>query len=294
MSDATTTTAPVSTTDQATTSTAETAQPTPENTINWDMEVPVKIDGKEIKKSLKDVIRGYQIDQAGYAKLEAAAKEPKQAEEILRLVSENPREAFRRVGKDAIKYAEEILAEEIRRSQMSPEQIRIAELEAEVRRREAEDNERINKARMEEETTAAKQYRESLSQDILKALENKLLPKTPHSIAETANVMRLFLDKNVDISVDQAIEIAQNRFKKRATDIFENMSAQQILQMLPETVLNKIRKADLERISSNQFPQEKQISPLTQKKDNANRAPMPLKESMEDYFERRKKELGNS
>ena len=73
----------------------------------------VMVDGQEVEVDEKELLRGYAHNKAASKRMEEAAMSRKEAEQVLKLFKQNPKEAFKLLGHDARKFAENIINEEL-------------------------------------------------------------------------------------------------------------------------------------------------------------------------------------
>jgi hypothetical protein len=222
----------------------------------------VKVNGKVQKMTRDEVIAHAQMSHAAQARFEEAARARKEAEQIRQMAQKDPISALRAAGlqDDQIRdYMERWYMEKfIEPETLSPEQRRAKEMESKLRKYEEEDKNRKLQSEQQQMEQATAQQREYLQQQIVEAIDRSGLPKTEFIAQRMAFYMRQNLINGWDAPIEVVITAVKNERKKIMADITENTSAESLIDMLGESIINKIRKHDLE-----QLRQRRQGQPFT-------------------------------
>lgn len=134
-------------------------------------------------------------------------------------------------------YNEEVVARE-----MSPEQRRIRELEAEVNKtkeaREAEERKQQEAAR----EAAAQQEEAKLREEFTKALQAKRIPPTRLAIRRIANYMAAYAAQGVEVPVDRAIDLVMEDYRTEFGEMFDELEPDQLIEKLGKERFMKLAK----------------------------------------------------
>ncbi len=216
-----------------------------------------KIKTSEAKKRLS----AYQKEKASLAADRAAIQrhhdeQISPLEKTIKELQEDPRkllELSRRLGVDPRKAMEELAREELKLLNMTPEQRRVYELEQEISRRDASENERTTKAKAEHEAQESRKVQERIVGGILKAASDAKLPK--HSMV--LSLMSAFLRAQVNNGQDPDPNVAAEAVRDFAMDYTKssiaNLTYDQIVDTFPD-VVKKIREGDSGKVVDQHVP----------------------------------------
>lgn len=213
----------------------------------------VKVDGKEEFVNEDEVWKNYQKYTAGEKRLQEAAKLRQETEEKLSKLKEDPYSVLSELGLNPSELSENWLRKQLEEDfDSDPRDKEMRELQ----KRLAEYEGKEKQAKETEELTAREKFvesrKEALSKTLAEAMESTVLSKNPETQAallrEMAMYMRTAKEQGEDVD---AAELAQfietNRFKQYHS-LANQFDGDQLIEFLGKDVLNKIRKADLERL----------------------------------------------
>lgn len=247
------------------------------------------INGKKEKIKVRDALKGYGMDKAANQRMQEAAQTKKQAQQLMHLFQTDPDKFFEvtridkaqwlktQVGKH-LPIAEEILASEYERQQMSPEarelmeaKAKLAEFEGRIsKQREpmiAEIKKLVPENRLPKGLESAspeqlhqylqvkrqefQQGVDNLSTELLGAWEKAGLPKQKEFGQWMAQVMSDYQKKTGQpLQPDQAAARVKARFLDSTRAILSQMDAKALQETLGEAVIEKLRKYDVEQVRS--------------------------------------------
>lgn len=219
---------------------------------------------KQIAAMIKNLERGFQTKAQ-----EAASKE-----KLLSLARENPKEFYKQTGKDVYDFAEEVLAEKYELMNMSEEQRelkRLKEEKAEREKHETASKQQVLDALKEfgpipkgaENATRDEliQYynhqkqvyantQSSLDAELGAAFKESGLAADRHLIAKVAFEMSSAIKRGKSLSAKEAIAKVSNEYYSGAKQTFGNMDVKRIHEIFGDEFLEKVRKYDLEQVTS--------------------------------------------
>ena len=214
----------------------------------------IKIDGKEEFVDEDSVWRDYQKYRAGEKRLSEAAKLKQETEERLSRIKDDPYSVLSELGLDPSELSEKWLRQKLEEefADVDPRDKQMRELQKRLEEYEG----RERQAKEEEELSAREKFvesrKEALSKTLAEAMEATVLSKHPESQAallrEMAMYMRAAKEQGEDVSPQDLVEHLQsNRFRQYHT-LANQFEGEELIEFLGKDVVNKIRKADLERL----------------------------------------------
>lgn len=254
----------------------------------------LKVDGQEIEKEIPFDVTP-EMEEFLRKELQLAAASQKRMQEAAELKKsgaqrESELEAFlgrlgnegeldeilKHFGHDPASYAEKVLARELEKMEMSPEQRELAELRAEMKRIEdakvaAEEAQKQAEFKAIQDRISADTER-----DLLNAMEAGDLPSNPYNVREVANYMLQATNRGIDVSAAEIVEVVKSERNAHVRNTLSGLSADQILEILGEKQVNDIV---LKRA-----PKEKKVVPPT-----ADSVLEGAKEPKEDKYKSRKR-----
>jgi hypothetical protein len=259
-----------------------------------------KINGKEERIKVRDALKGYGLDKTANQRMQEAAQARKQAQQLMHLMQtdfpkycevtgQDPNQFLRQQLSSRKEIAEEILAKEYERQEMAktnPDGLRAQELEAELQRFKAQENQRkqpliseIKKVVPESqlpkglENASPEQLQQflqvkqqefsqgldNLSQELLGAWEKVGLPKQKEFGQWMALVMADHQKRTGEpLQAEQAAVKVKNRFQSSTRSLLGQMDGNAISEFLGEEIVTKLREHAIEQVRSSgpQFGQE--------------------------------------
>ena len=241
----------------------------------------VTVDGEDMEVDENELLRGYAHNKAASKRMEEAAMSRKEAEQVLRLFKESPKEAFKLLGRDARQFAEQVINEELQEALLSPQERELREYKRELEKyqqSEKQAREQYEKEQMEAEMA---RYTEKIQAEIVGVLENAGLPKTERTVGRIAHYMQAALHAGYkDVTPADVIEHVKNDYIADFKSFMGSMSEDQIEMFLGNDIVRKVAKSTV----------KKGVQPTSVPKSvNANRAPKEDSKkilSPKDFFNR--------
>lgn len=209
------------------------------NGKNEDFELDLSND-EEVKRHL-------QKSKASDQKFQEAAEVRKAAMEFIDQLRKNPRKVLAdpNIGIDVRKFAEEILNEEIKEMEKSPEQREkekltkeLEELKAQAKQRE-EDAQKSDFARMQMEQERI------LETEISSALDIGGMPKTARTVKAMAEMMMIALENGIDLSPKDIAPLVKNTTLSEFKEVVSSLTDDQLEDFLGKEVLGRLRKKNI-------------------------------------------------
>ena len=214
----------------------------------------VKVNGKTVKMSRDELIAHAAKSQAADQRFEEAARLRREASAFEEKVKKNQIQALMDLGytreqiRDSFEkwYSQEFIEPEA----LTPEQKKARDNERELEKYRQSEKERQEKDAKEQEEKLTAQQREYFSNQIIEAMEKSGLPKTKFFAQRMAFYMRQNALQGWDAPLDLIVSQVKKERQEIMSDLTENTSVDQIISLMGENVINKIRKHDLEQLRS--------------------------------------------
>lgn len=224
--------------------------PVQKRKIKWgDTEKEVTVD-----EAIKLAEKAFGIEE----KARVASEKYKNAEALLDMIQNNPREFAKRcaaMGIDARKAATDILYEQIELNSLSPEQRELKEYKekeaaAESLRKETE--EAAKKADIDAKTIA---WSQKFEKELQVALEAKQLPMSRLTLALAAQYIDAGLAQKKEYTVEQVLPYVIRDLKNIHTSTMGSLEGEALLNYIGDDISNKIAKARVERYKKGSIAQ---------------------------------------
>lgn len=197
---------------------------------------------EEIKKHL-------QKSKASDQKFQEAAEVRKAAMEFIEQLRKNPRRVLSdpNIGIDVKKFAEEILNEEIKEMEKSPEQREKDKLLKELEELKAKDKQREEESQRSEMSRLQLEQERILESDISAALDIGGMPKTARTVKAMAEMMMIALENGIDLSARDIAPIVKNTTLSEFKEVVSSLTDDQLEDFLGKEVLGRLRKKNIAR-----------------------------------------------
>ena len=126
--------------------------------------------------------------------------------------------------------------------------------------------EELSRREQEQMDVAIQQAQQEISNNIIDALENSSLPKSPEVVKRIANYMLIAEQKGINVNPKQVIPLVEEDFRNLNAQILKSLDPTKRISYIGEDLLKQIRQDDLARLktsqsqSSQSVPKSKQSS----------------------------------
>jgi hypothetical protein len=263
--------------DAAATKGAVAANPVAENKSAAEIFHDIVVDGKPRKVSQKELLEKYPLAETANSRFEQAAQMRKEAESILGRLR-NPKDAIKLLSdpKLGLNQAEIVAAMEewysdnvIKRSEMSPEQIELADAKERLKKYEEQEKAKEELAKKEEESKADQAEIQRLQQEVIAIMDQSGLPKTSFTAKRIAYWTRINEAKGLNAPASLIVEQVKGELRQVVDSLTQSSEGETLVNLLGEQTVKKLRAFDLERIRKNrQTPKlnQTEADPFTPKR----------------------------
>jgi hypothetical protein len=238
----------------------------------------IKVDGTEEELDEETTLKLAQLGRAANKRFQEAAALRKQSEDFINLLKTDPRKVLSNpaIGVDLKKFAEDYLIEQIEQEKLTPEQIKIKELESFKAQVEEEKHQAELKRQDEQKRQLEEHYARDYEEKFQAALGSSGLPRTPYTVKRMAEYMSMAIKNGIgDIEPKNVVELVRQDYMKDVAALLGQSDGDALLQILGDQIANKIRKTDLARLKAGN-PQKQTATPATpnQQKNEQPRNPV--------------------
>lgn len=234
----------------------ELAQAKPQESSSSNDVFEVVVNGKTVKMTRQQVMDNASMSVAAADKFAEASKTRKEVDRIIKTAKENPIEALMDpalgLSRDQIREAFEkwYSKEFIEPERLTPDQRKMKEYEEKVKKYEDQDKAQKLKEEEDQLTQLTGQQKEFLQNQIIEALETSGLPKTKFFASRMAFYMKQNAMNGWDAPLSMIVQQVKNERSNMMSDFTENATAEHLISLLGEGVINKIRQHDLAQLRS--------------------------------------------
>jgi hypothetical protein len=235
-----------------------------------------KVDDQEVTEELTDeeVLQRLQKHKGADKRFQEAAEIKRQTERFYQLMKEKPLDVVEKIhGPAAREMMEKHLWAKIQREQMNPQERELLETKERLQAMEADKKAFDAKQQAEQFQKAREQHAQNFDKEIREALAASGKPVTSYSYKRVAHYMLAAMNENRQLSAKDAVPLMDADQQADLKAMFETLNEDNILQILGEPVIEKVRKADLKRVRGGNLPP---TPPPVQKKEEAKRDPREL------------------
>ena len=150
----------------------------------------VTVDGEEMEVDENELRRGYAHNKAASKRMEEASMSRKEAEQVLRLFKDSPREAFKLLGRDARQFAEQIINEELSEALLSPQERELRDYKRQLEQYQGKEKQARAEYEAQQQEQEMARYTEQIQTQIISTLDTAGLPKTERTIGRIAYYMQ--------------------------------------------------------------------------------------------------------
>jgi predicted RNase H-related nuclease YkuK (DUF458 family) len=198
------------------------------------------VDGEELEVDEEELKRGYGHTKAAQKRMQEAAQTRKEAETVLRLLNENPREVFKLLGMDYNKFAEDIINENLQESLLTEQERELRDYKRKVEQYEVEKQRLEREYREQVQQQEIAKYQEQIQNEIIEVLEETGLPKTDRTIGRIVYYLQLAAQNGYDLSPKDVISHVKNDYAQDFREMLGNLPEAQIQALLGQDIASRV------------------------------------------------------
>lgn len=218
-------------------------------------------------KEFKTMVSSYKAQKTSDFATRNARQQEKLVKEIAEMIQTNPFELLKRAGYDPRQLAEEYLTQAIEEDMLPENEKELRRVRQEKEELERQYKEELTRREQEQMQVAIQQAQQEISNNIIDALENSSLPKSPEVVKRIANYMLIAEQKGININPKQVIPLVEEDFRNLNAQILKSLDPTKRINYIGEDLLKQIRQDDLARLKTSQS-QSNQSSPKLRQQTN--------------------------
>lgn len=203
----------------------------------------VTVDGQDLEVDEDELRRGYAHNKAASKRMEEASMTRKEAEQVLRIFKENPREAFKMLGSDARKFAEQVINDELSEALLSPQERELRDYKSKVDKYESESRAAKEQYEREQLESSIAQQAEAIQADIIGSLESSGLPKTERTVSRMVYYMQAALQAGFNVTPKDVVDQVRADYKADLNSMLGGLPEDALEAFLGADVVKRIAKS---------------------------------------------------
>lgn len=245
---------------------------------DFDKFIPLKDEkGQVVKRKVKEVVNELYSTKGHLTKAQKAAQAQLDAtiQELVNYAKTNPRDFLSRIGHDPVTFAESTLKEQVKMLEMTPEQKRIKELEAEREQWLQDKQRKEEEAKTFEERQKQQKEIQAIDIEMSSAFKESGLPKKKFFFQWASALMHDSLVRaeheqfekgyieNQPLSAKDAVAIVKDKFPSLLKESLTHLEVKQLREWLGEEIIEKLRQDNIARVTNQSAEAKKPLGTPT-------------------------------
>ena len=218
-------------------------------------------------KEFKTMVSSYKAQKTSDMATRKARDQEKLVSEIANMIQTDPWTLLQRAGYDPRKLAEEYLTQAIEEDMLPENEKELRRVRQEKEELERQYKEEMSRREQEQMQVAIQQAQQEISNQIIDALSESSLPKSPDVVKRIANYMLIAEQKGIAVNPKQVIPLVEEDFRNLNASILKSLDPTKRISYIGEDLLKQIRQDDLARLKTNQS-QASQSAPKPRQSTN--------------------------
>lgn len=218
-------------------------------------------------KEFKTMVSSYKAQKTSDMATRKARDQEKLVSEIANMIQTDPWTLLQRAGYDPRKLAEEYLTQAIEEDMLPENEKELRRVRQEKEELERQYKEEMSRREQEQMQVAIQQAQQEISNQIIDALSESSLPKSPDVVKRIANYMLIAEQKGIAVNPKQVIPLVEEDFRNLNASILKSLDPTKRISYIGEDLLKQIRQDDLARLKTTQS-QTSQSSPKPRQSTN--------------------------
>lgn len=208
----------------------------------------VKVDNEEIEVDEEELKRGYTHARAAAKRMEEASRTRKEAEEVLKILKENPKYVMEKLGLNPRQFAEMVINEELQEAMLDPKDKELREYKRQLERYQAQEREAREAYEREQKELEMQRYTQEIQTQIVDVLETSGLPKTERTIGRIAYYMQAALQAGFEnVTPKDVIDHVKKDYQFDLKQMLGGLTEEQLEAYLDQDLVRKIAKSTVKK-----------------------------------------------
>jgi len=228
-------------------------------------ELKLKVHGQEITEELPFEIeedpevveyltKQLQLSKAAQRAMQEKSTFEKQVGQFFQDMKSNTKAKLIELGIDPREFAAQVIEEEIRRAEMSPEQLKQMEMEQELARLREEAKAKEEEFNQRElERVRAIEF-EKIDTQMTQALDRSDLPKKPYVVRKMAEYMLIGANNGIDLTPEDVLPLVRQDLLGDLQEVLGSLPEDKAEEFIGKEVLTRFRKKNLAKIKQPTTP----------------------------------------
>jgi hypothetical protein len=206
-------------------------------------ELPFEIE--EDPEVVEYLTKQLQLSKAAQRAMQEKSTFEKQVGQFFQDMKSNTKAKLIELGIDPREFAASVIEEEIRKAEMSPEQLKQMELEQELNRLKEEAKNREEQFNQRElERVRAVEF-EKIDTQMTQALDRSDLPRKPYVVRKMAEYMLIGANNGIDLSPEDVLPLVRQDLLGDLQEVIGSLPEDKAEEFIGKEVLNRFRKKNL-------------------------------------------------
>jgi hypothetical protein len=219
-------------------------------------ELKLKVHGEEITEELPFEIeenpevveyltKQLQLSKAAQRAMQENSTFKSQVSEFFKDLKSNTKAKLLELGIDPKEFAASVIEEEIKKAQMTPEQIRQQELEEELNKLKEEAKRKEDEFNQKELERLREIEFEKIDTQMTIALDKSDLPKKPYVVRKMAEYMLIGANNGINLTPEDVLPLVREELLGDLQEIINSLPEDKAEEFIGKEVLTRFRKKNL-------------------------------------------------
>ena len=228
-------------------------------------ELKLKVHGQEITEELPFEIeedpevveyltKQLQLSKAAQRAMQEKSTFEKQVGQFFQDMKSNTKAKLIELGIDPREFAAQVIEEEIRKAEMSPEQLKQMEMEQELNRLREEARAKEEEYNQRElERVRAVEF-EKIDTQMTQALDKSDLPKKPYVVRKMAEYMLIGANNGIELTPEDVLPLVRQDLLGDLQEVLGSLPEDKAEEFIGKEVLTRFRKRNLAKAKQGTTP----------------------------------------
>jgi hypothetical protein len=250
-------------------------------------ELKLKVHGEELTEELPFEIeedpevveyltKQLQLSKAAQKAMQEKSTYEKQVQHFFQSLKGNTKAALQQIGIDPREFAAQVIEEEIKKAQMTPEQIRQQELEDELNKLKEEAKKKEEEFNQRELERLREIEFEKIDTQMSIALDKSDLPKKPYVVRKMAEYMLIGANNGINLTPDDVLPLVREELLGDLQEIINSLPEDKAEEFIGKEVLTRFRKKNLAKAKQTPASVKSAIKDVGSKKSEEKNTAEPV------------------
>lgn len=211
-----------------------------------------KVDDQEVTEELsdEDIIKHIQKAKGSDKRFQEAAEVKARTARLLQQLREDPFKILQHeqlFGKEARAKVEDWLWQQIQLEKMDPKEREALDMREKLKAYESQEKARADEAQKAEQAKLRQHYAQEIDKEITEAIKASGKQVTPYYFKRVAHYMGVALQQGKHVAAKDVVPLVEQDLQRDLQSMFGTASEEQVLSLLGDQNLEKVRRADIMR-----------------------------------------------